>query len=96
MTFKNPLNHWRGGELKEPIIKSRALTAKAVRKALLAHPEGLTRTELNALVDDGGDSLRYLLRAGFARMSPSNAKANGNRGELWFAAEPKADEEAAP
>lgn len=89
MRFKSPLNHWRGGELKEPIIQSRALTAKAVRRVLLAHPGGLTATELNALIDRGSGSLHYLRKAGFARMSPSNAKANGNRGELWFAAEPK-------
>ena len=89
MTFKNPLNHWRGPELKEPLFKVRAIRGREVRKVLLAHPEGITRSELNAILPGAGSALEYLRRAGFARFSPGNAKANGKRGELWFASEPK-------
>lgn len=89
MSYKNPLNHWRGAELKEPIIVKRSLLAKQVRFLLLAHPDGITRTELNRLLESSCYVLERLRRAGFARMSPGNAKANNGRGELWFAAEPK-------
>lgn len=90
MTFRNPLNRFRGAELKEPILRDRAILARDVRKLLLAHPEGMTRTELNAVIPGAGCVTEYLRKRGFARMSPSNAKANGTRGELWFASEPKA------
>ena len=89
MTFRNPLNHWRGAELKEPLIIKRALLAKSVRMVLIQHPEGMTRTELNAIIQDAGSVLSHLRKLGFARMSPANAKVNGMRGELWFASEPK-------
>lgn len=93
---RDPLNHWRGPELKEPVFKQRALLGKTVRKLLLAHPEGLTRTELNEKIPGAGCVTSYLRKAGFARMSPSNAKANGTRGELWFASEPKPFDNSQP
>ena len=87
--FKNPLNHWRGPELKEPLFKKRALFGREVRCLLAIHPAGMTRSELNAILPGAGGVLKYLRRAKFARMSPGNAKVNGKRGELWFASEPK-------
>lgn len=89
MTFRNPLNHWRGDELKEPLFVKRAMLGRRVRKLLLEHPEGMTRTELNARIGGAGGVCEYLRKSGFARMSPSNAAVNGTRGELWFASEPK-------
>lgn len=89
MTFRNPLSRWRGAELKEPLLKERALLGKRVRALLIAHPEGMTRTEMNAVIPEAGCAVDRLRKLGFVRMSPSNAKVNGTRGELWFASEPK-------
>lgn len=91
MAFRNPLNHWRGGELKEPLLQARTLLAKRVRRLLLDHPEGMNREEMSAVIPGAGGVCEYLRKLGFARMSPSNAKVNGTRGELWFASEPKQD-----
>lgn len=88
--FRNPLARFRGPELKEPLFVKRAMLGKRVRKILLEHPEGLTRTELNERIEGAGNVCEYLRKSGFARMSPSNAKINGTRGELWFASEPPA------
>lgn len=89
MTFQDPLNRWRGAELKDPLLAKRALLGREVRKVLAAHPEGLTRTELSALMPEAGEVLSWLRTRKFVRMSPSNAKVNGTRGELWFVSEPK-------
>lgn len=89
MIFRNPLAHFRGAELKEPILAQRAILGKQVRQLLLKHPEGMTREEMNALIPGAGCVVSHLRKTGFARMSPSNARMNGNRGELWFASEPK-------
>ena len=91
MAFKNPLNHWRGPELKEPLFKSRALLGKEVRKVLLAHPDGLTSMELNEILPGGGGALHFLRKAGFARLLTWNAKENVRRHDIWFASEPKSD-----
>lgn len=88
MSYKNPLNHWRGPELKEPLFKKRALLGKQVRRLLLDHPEGMTRTEMNTAIPGAGCVVEYLRRSKFVRMSPANAKVNTGRGELWFASEP--------
>lgn len=89
MSFKNPLNHWRGAELKEPLIKNRALLGKEVRRILLQHPEGMTKREVDDALPNGGSVLWHLKKVGFARVSPWNKKKNGKRGELWFASEPR-------
>lgn len=88
MSFRNPLNHWRGPELKDPLIRDRALLGRKVRLLLAKHPEGMTRTELNAQIEGAGCVVSHLRKMKFAKMSPSNAKANGTRGELWFASSP--------
>lgn len=75
--------------MKPPSIAARrALQAKAVRSFLLTRPEGATSEEITAALGDVGSAKSYLRNRGFARMSPANAKANGTRGELWFAASP--------
>ena len=88
MTFKNPLNHFRGAELKAPILKANALRAKAVRAYLLAHPEGSTRQDIVAALGDVGDSLHYLRKRRFARMTPWNKADNTRKTDLWFASDP--------
>lgn len=91
MAFKNPLNHWRGPELKEPLFKQRALLGKEVRKVLLAHPDGLTSMELNEILPGGSRSLWFLRKHGAARCLSWNAKENVRRHAIWFASEPKND-----
>jgi len=88
MTFKNPLNHFRGAELKAPIFQQQALQAKRVRAHLLAHPEGQNRAEITAALGDIGDSLHYLRKRRFARMVPWNHGANQRKTDLWLASEP--------
>lgn len=92
MPYKNPLNHWRGAELKEPLIQKRSLLAREVRKFLLAHPDGSTQEEVRiALGEESGYSLHYLRKRRFARVMAWNDKRNTRKAELWFASEPCAD-----
>lgn len=89
MSYKNPLNRFRGAELKEPIFIKRATDAKKVRALLLQHPEGMSREQVNAVIPNGAASLNYLRRSGFAKESAWNSKNIGGKGALWFAAEPR-------
>lgn len=89
MTFKNPLNRFRGAELKEPIIQQRSLAARDVRKFLSTHPDGSTQDEVRAACgENAGYSLHYLRKRRFARIMPWNDRRNARGAELWFASEP--------
>lgn len=88
MSFKNPLNHWRGAELKAPILQEQALLAKKTRAFLLTHPQGSSEEEIRAALGDVGGSLHYLRKRKFARMMPWNKFENTKRVDVWFATDP--------
>lgn len=89
MSYKNPLHRFRGAELKEPILRARAIAARQVRVLLLANPQGMTQPEIAAKLPEGTKWLNYLRRSGFARVMPWNHKDNARKQELWFASEPE-------
>lgn len=82
------MNRFTPADVKEPILKARALQAQQVRRFIASHPEGVTGDQIRAAVKDGTHALWRLRQLGLVRSergSPHNRKA------LWFAVAMKAE-----
>lgn len=75
-------------EIKEPILKARALQAAAVRRFIATHPEGVTSEQINAAVKEGGYALDRLRRLGLVRHEGGSPMRREAR---WFAVSMRAE-----